>query len=153
MPKLFEKSFAKAKPVHPHEWLWEPLETEPSFVLRPMFGAKAVYLDGKMVLCFCARQDPWRGVLVCTDRERQAALRADFPELTPHPILPKWLYLPESAETFETAAARLVTLVRRRDARIGIVPPARKKRSRGSDGSATSPSRQTATGRSPPQHQ
>jgi hypothetical protein len=129
MPKSFEKKFAAAKPVHPHQWLWEPLEAEPSFVLRPMFGTKAVYLDGRMMLGFCAGRDPWRGVLVCTDRERQAALCADFPELTPHPVLPKWLYLPESAGTFEAAAVRLVTLVRRRDPRIGIVPPAKKKRS------------------------
>jgi hypothetical protein len=122
-----EKSFAKAAPVHPHQWLWETLANEPSFVLRTMFGAKAVYLDGKLMLCFCAREEPWLGVLVATDKARQAALLADFPELKPHPILPKWLYLPESADTFERTAMRLVVLARRRDARIGIIPPPRKR--------------------------
>ena len=125
----FEKRLARAKPVHPHQWLWEPLETEPSFVLRAMFGAKAVYLDGKLMLCFCASEEPWRGLLVCTDRDRQAALQSDFPELSPHPILPKWLYLPESADAFERSAPRLVALVRRRDPRIGVVPrPQKSKR-------------------------
>jgi hypothetical protein len=122
-----ESSMAKARRVHPHQWLWEPLENEPSFVLRSMFGAKAAYLDGKLMLCFCASEEPWRGVLVCTDRERQPALQAEFPELTPHPILPKWLYLPEIADTFERTAARLVALTRRRDPRLGVTPQPRKK--------------------------
>src|SRR5687767_14428818 len=60
---------AVIKPVHLYAWLWEPLETEPSFVLRPMFGAKAVYLGGRLVLCFSARTEPWRGLLVCTERQ------------------------------------------------------------------------------------
>jgi hypothetical protein len=127
-PRL-EKSFAQPKPVHPLQWLWEPLEAEQSFVLRSMFGAKAAYLDGKIVLCFCASEEPWRGVLVCTDRERQAALQADFPALTPHPILPKWLYLPETTDRFEGTATKLVTLARRRDPRLGVLPRPKKRRS------------------------
>jgi len=115
--------------VHRHQWLWEPLETEPTFVLRAMFGAKAVYLRGKLMLCFCAREEPWRGMLVCTDRDAHASLRAEFPELSPHPILPKWLYLPESLDAFERTAARFVALARQYDARLGIVPKAKKKRS------------------------
>jgi hypothetical protein len=126
MRESFEKSFAKAKPVHPHQWLWEPLEAEPSFVLRSMFGAKAVYLDGKLMLCFCASEEPWCGLLVCTDRAHHAALLIDFPELTPHAILPKWLYLSEGAETFERAGQRIVGLARRRDPRIGVVPQPKK---------------------------
>jgi hypothetical protein len=128
MREPFEKSFARAKPVHPYQWLWEPLETEPSFVLRSMFGAKAVYLDGKLMLCFCASEEPWHGLLVCTDRSRQISLQADFPELTPHAILPKWLYLPESADNFERTGVRLVALARRRDPRFGVAPNPRKVR-------------------------
>lgn len=114
--------------IHPHAWLWEPLESDPTFVLRSMFGAKAVYLSGRLMLCFCAREEPWRGALVCTDQARHVALTAEFPELIPHPILPKWLYLPESANSFESAAARLVALARQRDPRLGVVPKPRKKR-------------------------
>jgi hypothetical protein len=40
--------------------------------------------------------------------------------LTPHAVLSKWLYLPETASDFEQTAQRLVTLVLRRDARIGV---------------------------------
>ena len=111
--------------MHRHEWLWQPLEGDPSFLLRPMFGTKAAYLGGRLVLCFSAADEPWRGVLVCTDRESQPSLRAEFPSLAPHPVLPKWLYLPESAADFEAAAARLVLLARRRDPRIGVAPKSR----------------------------
>lgn len=108
--------------VHPYAWLWEPLEQEPTFVLRAMFGTKAAYLGGRLVLCFSARKEPWRGILVCTDREHHSSLATEFPALAPHPILPKWLYLPDDSDGFESTAERLVGLVRRRDPRIGIEP-------------------------------
>jgi hypothetical protein len=108
--------------LHPYAWLWEPLEAEEAFVLGSMFGTKVAYLDGQLMLCFAARKEPWRGLLVCTDRERQPALRAEFPLLAPHPILPKWLYLPEADEGFERVAARLVQLARERDPRLGVAP-------------------------------
>jgi hypothetical protein len=121
--------------VHPHAWLWEPLATEPSFVVRPMFGTRAVYLDGKLALCFSAQAEPWRGMLLCTDHIHHRSLMAEFPALKPHSILPKWLYLPEAADAFEAVAERLVRCVRFRDARIGVLPkprkPVAKKSSRG----------------------
>ena len=120
-------SLGKARRVHPYQWLWESLENEPTFVLRSMFGAMAAYLDGRLMLCFCASEEPWRGVLACTDRERQPALLAELPELTPHAILPKWLYLPETANAFERIAAQLVILARRRDPRLGVSPRPKKK--------------------------
>ena len=123
-----DRSLDRVRTIHPLQWLWEPLESDPTFVLRPMFGAKAAYLGGKLVLCFCASDEPWRGVLVCTDHAHHAALRGEFPELVPHPILPKWLYLAESVDAFERVAVRLVTSARQRDLRIGVVPGSKKKR-------------------------
>ena len=116
--------------VHPYQWLWEPLEDDPTFVLRPMFGGKSVYLDGRLMLYFTAGDEPWRGVLACTDRVHHASLLAEFPELAPHPILPKWLYLPESADRFEGVAERLVALAKRRDPRLGVSPQPKKARRR-----------------------
>jgi hypothetical protein len=123
-----EKLSAKVRQPHRYEWLWEPLEADATFVLRSMFGAKAAYLDGQLMLCFCAGDEPWRGVLACTSREHHPALLAEFPELKPHAILPKWLYLPETSEQFETVASKLVTLARRRDPRLGVTPKPRKRR-------------------------
>ena len=117
--------------VHPYAWLWEPLESEASFVLRAMFGAKAVYLDGKLMLCFMAKEEPWRGLLICTEKKHQASLIEDFPVLSPHSILPKWLYLPESADDFERSAERMVRLVRGRDYRIGVSPRRKKLKNSG----------------------
>lgn len=122
------RDIGKVRLVHPLQWLWEPLEEEPGFVLRSMFGAKAVYLDGKIVLCFIAGEEPWRGLLVCTDKGKHALLQADFPSLAPHPFLSKWLYLSEGVDSFERDAAALVRLARKRDARIGVVPKPKKRR-------------------------
>jgi hypothetical protein len=117
-----------ARRIHPHAWLWEPLESEPSFILGSMFGTKVVYLDGKLMLCFASKEEPWRGLLVCVERESHASLISQFPALSPHPILPKWLYLPESRDGFERVAEQLVALVGQRDPRMGVIPQPKKKR-------------------------
>ena len=114
--------------MHRHAWLWEPLESDPTFVLRSMFGAKAAYLGGKLMLCFCAGEEPWAGVLVCTDRTFHEPLLADFPDLVAHPILSKWLYLSEAADHFDRTATRLVALAQRRDPRLGVIPKPKKSR-------------------------
>lgn len=113
---------------HPYAWLWEPLERDAGFVLRAMFGTKALYYEGRLTLCFSAQEEPWQGVLVCTEQAHHASLRASYPSLRPHPILAKWLYLPEAAEDFERAAMRLVADVRARDPRIGVAPRPRRRR-------------------------
>jgi hypothetical protein len=118
----------RVKAEHPYAWLWEPLETESSFELRTMFGAKAVYLGGKLQLCFTAKEEPWRGVLVCTDKTHHPSMTEQFPVLRPHPVLPKWLYLSESIETFESVARQLVALVRKRDGRIGVIAKPKRVR-------------------------
>jgi len=131
-----EPVIGKPKRVHPYQWLWEPLETDPSFVLRPMFGGRAAYLDGRLMLYFTAGQEPWRGVLVCTEHVHHEALIAEFPDLSAHPVLPKWLYLAESADRFEPVAERLVALAKRRDARLGVSPrPKKRQRLASSPGS------------------
>ena len=128
---MHEPANHEVKRVHPYQWLWEPLESDPTFLLRPMFGGRAAYLDGRLMLYFTAKEEPWRGVFVCTDRSRQPSLMAEYPALPPHPILPKWLYLPESADSFERTAERLVAAARRRDPRLGVSPRRRSNKRRG----------------------
>jgi hypothetical protein len=115
-----------------------------------MFGTKVVYLDGKLVLCFASKAEPWRGVLVCMEREHHASLISQFPSLFPHPILPKWLYLPESQDGFERVAERLVALAGERDPRIGIV--ARPKGRAQTKPSSQKPSSRAARQRHKPRH-
>jgi len=113
---------------HPLEWLADPVRDEPSFVLKSWFGGRTLMLHGLHTLFLTAQGEPWQGVLVCTFHEHQPSLLAEFPALCQHPVLKKWLYLPETAETFEAEARRLVGLVRSRDPRIGIPPAPKKKR-------------------------
>lgn len=126
-----EPPSGRTRRVHPYAWLWEPLEDDPTFLLRPMFGGKSAYLDGRLMLYFTAGEEPWRGVLVCTERAHHASLLAEFSVLSPHPILPKWLYLPETADRFEPTAERLVALARRRDARLGVDPKPKRRKPKG----------------------
>jgi hypothetical protein len=114
--------------VHPHAWLWEPLESDATFVLGAMFGTKVAYIDGKLALCFAAKEDPWRGVLVCTERSHHASLTAQFPILSPHPVLGKWLYLPETADDFERVAGQLVGAAKGRDPRIGVLAGTKRRK-------------------------
>lgn len=118
----------QTKPANRHLWLIEPLESDPAYLLKSMFGTKTVYLEGRLVLCLADKGEPWRGVLVPMEREHHDAVIADFPALAPHPILPEWLYLPETADSFETDAQSLVRRIKQRDLRIGIIPPAAKRK-------------------------
>lgn len=113
---------------HPYFWLVEPLAAKPSFLAKPMFGSVGCYFNGMIVLVLSAREEPWRGILVTTDREHHASLLQQFPCLAPHEILPKWLYLPESDERFEPIGQQLVELVLNRDPRMGTIPKKKKKK-------------------------
>lgn len=115
------------RPEHPLQWLTEPLVDEPTFVLKSWFGGRMITHHGLHCLFLAAGGEPWQGVLVCTFHEHQAGLLADMPTLVKHPVLGKWLYLPEAGESFERDAKRLVQMVKARDPRIGI-PPSVKKR-------------------------
>ena len=125
---MTNRELGVARVVHPYRSYWEPLELDPTFVLRPMFGTRAAYVAGKLVLCFSARAGAWHGVLVATDHCHHASLTTEFPSLEPHPILPKWLFLADSAEAFERTVERLVQLVRRRDPRIGVTPQGARRK-------------------------
>ncbi len=116
------------KAEHPLQWLAEPLLGEPTYVLKSWFGGRTIMLHGRHHLFLTVQGEPWQGVLVCTYHEHQASLRAEFPALQQHPVLGKWLYLPEAAESFERDAKRLLQLVRSRDPRLGILPSPKKKK-------------------------
>ena len=120
----------RARAMHPLSWVWEPLEAEPGFALRSMFGSKGVYLRGRIMLCCSAGEEPWNGVLVCTAQEHHAALRRDYPELVGHPILGKWLYLSADCERFESVVGALIKRIRAGDERIGVVPKPRRRKAR-----------------------
>jgi len=116
------------KQPHPLLWIAEPLQDDPSYLDKAMFGGRAVHFGGRFVLFLSWGEEPWRGVLVPTEREHHPSLIAEFPTLAPHPVLGKWLYLPEVSPTFEDDVRRLVALVRRLDPRLGVIPGAKAKK-------------------------
>ena len=76
-------------------------------------------------------EDPWRGALFPTSREFHESLIAEFPLLRSHPVLGKWLYLPEDEERFEQVAAAVIRRIKANDPRLGILAQEKlKKKSR-----------------------
>jgi hypothetical protein len=101
-------------------WLFEPLENDPRFVPKKLFGFDAAYLDGRLYAAVKDGVEPWSGLLVCTARQHHAALLQEFPMLRPHSVLGKWLHIPHSHPEFETTATTIIALALRRDARLGV---------------------------------
>ncbi|VVD78202.1 hypothetical protein PPN31114_00988 [Pandoraea pneumonica] len=110
-------------------WIFDAFERDETFIHKRMFGSDAAYVGGLLCLIAADREPPWSGLLVCTSQDRHAALIAEIPALRTHPVLGKWLYVPQSDPDFETAAHTLTALVLAGDARIGVEPKPRKRKS------------------------
>ena len=108
-------------------WIFEAFERDASYTRKRMFGCEAAYVDGLLCLVAADREPPWNGLLVCTSRERHAALIEEMPALRPHPVLGKWLYVPEDDPAFEDTAAMMTGLVLARDPRVGVEPKPRRR--------------------------
>jgi hypothetical protein len=136
---------SKPRKIFGLHWLFEAFEGHPGFIEKRMFGGIAAYLDELMVMVLM--EDPgnrsyrdqtysfdiWNGMCLPMDRENHQAAKALFPQLVNHPVLPKWLYLPMSAEEFEETAREIAERIARGDRLFGTVPPKKKKRSKKSE--------------------
>ena len=114
--------------AHRYGELVAEIAEEPSFATRHMFGCLACYAHGRLMLLLADRRPPWHGVLVPTAREHHAALRTEIRTLRVHAVLTKWLHLPPGATAFEETAARLATLARGGDPRLGVEPQPKRRR-------------------------
>ncbi len=95
---------------------------------KPMFGARGVYVDGKIV--FIMRDRPTsvndNGVWLATTGEHHASLLTDFPAMRsielfgPGPT--GWQVLPVDSDDFEDSVLRACRFVRGGDPRIGKIP-------------------------------
>lgn len=113
----------KSKPrQHVLQWVVEPLEAEPSFLQKDMFGCQGIYLFGRLVFVLAARAEPWNGLFVCTSHRFHSSLIREHPCLRAHPVLGKWLYLPQTHNAFEENASKLVLRALENDSRIGVEP-------------------------------
>src|SRR5215831_11219185 len=117
-----------------NEWILETFAARPSFFTKRMFGGLAAYLHDRQMLVLVEPVQTgrwkWHGVLVCTGHEEHASIRADFPALTPHHVLRKWLYIDSQHSDFESTMEGVASRMRRNDRRFGIVPRARASATR-----------------------
>jgi hypothetical protein len=119
-----------------HEWILEGFVEDPTFFTKRMFGGLAAYLfERQMLLLVEPTQSGrwnWHGVLVCTDYKHHASLQAEFPALTPHAVLRKWLFIDSTHEDFESTMESVTKCVASNDRRFGILPGSRNSRKPGS---------------------
>lgn len=117
--------------IFENEWICELLDDHPSFLTKRMFGGLAIYLFGRQMMILVEPTKTgrwkWHGVLICTDHVHHTAIVAEFPQLTPHNILKKWLYIDSRHEEFVLAMTRIAQAMKRDDPRFGIEPHSKKK--------------------------
>jgi hypothetical protein len=123
-------SSKKKKPKNPLLWVVDSLMDEPSYLDLAWFGCRAVYLRGLMVLVLCSGDEPWNGLLIPTDHQFHQDIMQDFSGVVQHPVLKKWLYLPENHEDFESTAMDLIEAIRLGDQKFGVEPKPRGSRKR-----------------------
>jgi hypothetical protein len=117
-----------------NEWILEAFAGRSTFFTKRMFGGLAAYLHERLMLVLVEPTQTgrwtWHGVLVCTDREHQPSIRADFPALAPHDVLRKWMYIDSTHRRFESTMEAVARCMARNDTRFGIVPGSAKPRRR-----------------------
>lgn len=124
---------ASLKPFE-HEWIFEPFAGHRTFFTKRMFGGLAVYLFDRQMLVLVEPTKTgrwkWHGVLVCTAHEHHLSIRSEFPALTPHRVLRKWLFIDSAHDDFEATMEGIAQCVARNDGRFGIVPEHRRPKAR-----------------------
>lgn len=120
----------KKKPQNPLHWVVESIMEEPGYIDKAMFGCRGIYLHGRLMLVLCSGEEPWSGLLIATDHQFHDSIRDEFDYVVQHPVLKKWLYLPEASEDFDTVASDIVEAIRANDQRFGVEPKERIKRSK-----------------------
>jgi hypothetical protein len=131
---LFKRRLSVAKKEFVLTWTLEAFDGQPSFYTKRMFGGLAVYVYGRMVMILTETAgergyrgksysiDLWDGILLAVERDVHSSLMNEFPSLLPHPVLGKWLYLPQTADDFEDVALEIAQGIAQNDQRYGILP-------------------------------
>jgi hypothetical protein len=117
-----------------HDWILEEFIEHPTFFAKRMFGGLAAYLFERLMLLLIeptkSGRWAWHGVLVCTDYQHHASIRAEFPALMPHEVLRKWLFIDSTHQDFESTMEAVAKHVASNDPRFGVVARSPRLRSR-----------------------
>jgi len=118
-----------------HEWILEAFAEHPTFFTKSMFGGLAAYLFERQMLLLVeptkSGRWKWHGVLVCTGYEHHASIQAEFPALTPHDVLRKWLFIDSTHEHFESTMEAVAKRAAANDPRFGVLSGSPKPRRKG----------------------
>lgn len=108
-------------------------------IQKPMFGGRGFYYDQKLILVIfenpgdrtykniTAAFDIWNGCMFPSNFENHDEIKNLFPILINHPVLGKWLYLPQQTEDFEEIATQIIRQIPRRIHLFGTIPKPKKK--------------------------
>lgn len=96
------------------------------YMEKSMFGCLACYAEGRMMVALADGEEPWNGVMLPTDWDQHGPIMAEWPSLREHPVLGKWLYLPDTDEAFEATALEIMERIAEGDRRFGIEPKEKK---------------------------
>ncbi|QDK45685.1 hypothetical protein DOM22_11275 [Bdellovibrio sp. ZAP7] len=118
----------------PLELKWiENLLPEEGYRRKSMFGGFAYYLDEKIILITfeAGHKSNWNGCMFPVEREFQNKALEKFPILNPHPVLPKWLYLPIETEGFDEWVSDILRVALRPNSIWGSIPKEKTKSAQG----------------------
>ena len=117
-----------------NEWIFQAFEAHPSFFTKRMFGGLAAYLHGCQMMLLVQPTKTgrwnWHGVLICTDYAHHSAILDEFPRLSPHEVLGKWLFIDSRHEEFESTMQSVAQAIVRDDKRFGILPQRKSRRAK-----------------------
>jgi hypothetical protein len=105
-------------------------------VVRPMFGAHAIYVGEKIVLITRNKEAHTEdnGVWLGTTNEHHASLKKEFPSMRSIFLFndgtaeTAWQVIPFDGDDFESEVMHACDLILKHDLRIGKIPKARKPR-------------------------
>lgn len=126
----------------PQELKWiENLLPEEGYRRRGMFGGFAYYIEDKIVLVTFENPggsrtykkqtynfDLWNGCMFPVEASFQERALRQCPFLVPHPILPKWLYLPLYTENFDDLVEEALSHAVRPNSFWGSLPKPKGKK-------------------------
>ncbi len=141
---------AKAKAPHPLAWLFELLESKSEYRQKKMFGMEAAYLGDRICAVIGDGEEPWSGILVPTEREFHSAIQGQWPALTIHPIIKKWLYISQNHPDFEQVATEIIEQINRGDSRLGTIAKPKSKTKKVAKKTKVSKKTERATSRGKP---
>ncbi|HEX8516004.1 MAG TPA: hypothetical protein VF868_07375 [Bacteroidia bacterium] len=122
---------AKIKKSIPFEFAVENLHSL-NPIVKPMFGAHAVYIGPKLVLILRDKDDVDSGVWIGTTVEHHASLKKDFPKMRSitvfGPGVSAWQLLHKDDIDFETKVNLACDFILKNDPRIGKIPKEKKKK-------------------------